>query len=54
MKKQKKLHEVTQPILTSEIIIMSGDHLLMYKRSEQKEKFSGFWSVPGGQIKEGE
>lgn len=50
----KRLHQTAQPIFTSEVYIMCGDEMLMFKRSETKEKFPGFWSVPGGHIDEGE
>ena len=50
----KRLHEIAQPIFTAEVYIMHGDEVLMFKRSETKKKFPGFWSIPGGHIDEGE
>lgn len=50
----KKLHEVSQPIFVAEVYIVHDDKLLMFKRSETKKKFPGFWSLPGGHIEEGE
>ncbi len=50
----KKLHEVDQPIFVAEVYIVHQNKLLMFKRSETKEKFPGFWSIPGGHIDEGE
>jgi 8-oxo-dGTP diphosphatase len=50
----KRLHEVAQPIFTAEVYIFHNDSLLMFKRSENKKKFPGFWSLPGGHIDEGE
>jgi ADP-ribose pyrophosphatase YjhB (NUDIX family) len=50
----KRLHEVAQPIFTAEVYILHDDSLLMFKRSENKKKFPGFWSIPGGHIDEGE
>ena len=54
MNNPKRLHEVAQPIFTSEVYIMYNDEVLMFKRSETKKKFPGFWSIPGGHIDEGE
>ena len=48
------IHEVAQPIFTSDAYIFYKDSLLMFKRSENKKKFPGFWSIPGGHIDEGE
>ncbi|MBT4124229.1 MAG: NUDIX domain-containing protein [Candidatus Pacebacteria bacterium] len=50
----KRLHEVAQPIFVSEVYIFHKDKVLMFKRSETKKKFPGFWSIPGGHIDEGE
>lgn len=50
----KRLHEVAQPIFVAEAYIFYQDSLLMFKRSETKKKFPGFWSIPGGHIDEGE
>lgn len=50
----KRLHEIAQPIFVSEVYIVCDDELLMFKRSENKKNFSGFWSIPGGHIDEGE
>lgn len=50
----KRLHEVDQPIFVAEVFIVHKNKLLMFKRSEKKEKFPGFWSIPGGHIDEGE
>ncbi len=50
----KRLHEAAQPIFTAEVYIFHEDSLLMFKRSETKKKFPGFWSLPGGHIDEGE
>jgi 8-oxo-dGTP pyrophosphatase MutT (NUDIX family) len=49
-----RLHEVAQPIFTAEVYIIYQDKLLMFKRSETKKKFPGWWSLPGGHIDEGE
>lgn len=54
MTNPKHLHEVAQPIFVAEVYIMHDDKLLMFKRSETKKKFPGFWSLPGGHIDEGE
>jgi 8-oxo-dGTP diphosphatase len=54
MNNPKRLHEIAQPIFTSEVYIMCEDEVLMFKRSETKKKFPGFWSIPGGHIDEGE
>ncbi len=54
MSSPKRLHEIAQPIFTAEVYIMCGDEVLMFKRSETKKKFPGFWSIPGGHIDEGE
>ena len=54
MNTTKHLHELAQPILTSDVYIMCGDEVLMFKRSETKKKFPGFWSIPGGHIDGGE
>ncbi|MBT3249957.1 MAG: NUDIX domain-containing protein [Candidatus Pacebacteria bacterium] len=54
MKTQKRIHEVAQPIFVSEVYIVHDNKLLMFKRSETKKKFPGFWSLPGGHIDEGE
>lgn len=48
------LHEVAKTILVSEVYIRYQDEVLMFKRSEHKKKFPGFWSIPGGHIDEGE
>jgi len=50
----KKLHEIAQPIFTTDIFIMHDDELLMFKRSEDKKTFPGFWALPGGHIDENE
>lgn len=50
----KRLHELDQPIFTSDVYIMCGDEVLMFKRSETKKKFPNFWSIPGGHIDENE
>lgn len=50
----KRLHEIAQPIFVAEVYIFSKNKLLMFKRSEKKKKFPGFWSIPGGHIEEGE
>ncbi len=49
-----RLHQVAQPIFTTEVYIIYQDKLLMFKRSEAKKKFPGWWSLPGGHIDEGE
>lgn len=49
-----RLHEVAQPIFTSEVYIFHQDKVLLFKRSENKKKFPGFWSLPGGHLDEGE
>lgn len=49
-----RLHQVAQPIFVSEVYIMYNDTVLLFKRSEDKKKFPGFWSLPGGHIDEGE
>ena len=54
MSSPKRLHEVAQPIFVAEVYIMHDNKLLMFKRSETKKKFPGFWSLPGGHIDEGE
>jgi len=54
MKNNKRLHEVDQPIFVAEVYIVHQEKLLMFKRSEKKEKFPGFWSIPGGHIDAGE
>jgi 8-oxo-dGTP pyrophosphatase MutT (NUDIX family) len=54
MTEPKRLHEVAQPIFTAEVYIFYQDSLLMFKRSDTKKKFPGFWSIPGGHIDEGE
>lgn len=48
------LHTVAQPIFVSEVYITYQDEVLMFKRSEKKKKFPGFWSIPGGHIEAGE
>lgn len=50
----KRIHEIAQPIFTAEVYIMHGDEVLMFKRSEKKKNFPGFWSIPGGHVDEGE
>jgi ADP-ribose pyrophosphatase YjhB (NUDIX family) len=54
MTTQKRLHEVAQPIFVAEVYILHQDKVLMFKRSETKKKFPGFWSIPGGHVEEGE
>jgi 8-oxo-dGTP diphosphatase len=54
MSPPKRLHEIAQPIFTAEVYIMCGDEVLMFKRSDDKKNFPGFWSIPGGHIDEGE
>lgn len=54
MSQPKHLHEVAQPIFVAEVYIIHDGKLLMFKRSETKKKFPGFWSLPGGHIDEGE
>jgi 8-oxo-dGTP pyrophosphatase MutT (NUDIX family) len=54
MSEPKRLHQIAQPIFTAEVYILWNDALLMFKRSETKKKFPGFWSIPGGHIDEGE
>jgi 8-oxo-dGTP diphosphatase len=54
MTNPKRIHEVAQPIFVAEVYIMCGDEVLMFKRSETKKKFPGFWSIPGGHIDESE
>jgi len=50
----RRLHQVAQPIFVAEVYIMFEDEILMFKRSESKKKFPGYWSIPGGHIDEGE
>jgi 8-oxo-dGTP pyrophosphatase MutT (NUDIX family) len=50
----KHLHEVAQPIFTVDIFIFHKNNLLMFKRSETKKVFPGWWALPGGHIDEGE
>ncbi len=50
----KLLHQIAVPIFTTEVYILWQDSLLMFKRSETKKKFPGFWSLPGGHIEAGE
>lgn len=50
----QRLHEVAPPIFTVEVYVMHGDEVLMFKRSETKKKFPGFWSLPGGHVDAGE
>jgi ADP-ribose pyrophosphatase YjhB (NUDIX family) len=47
MTELRRLHEVAQPIFTTEVYIVCRDEVLMFKRSETKKKFPGFWSLPG-------
>ncbi len=54
MKTPKRLHEIAQPIFVAEVYILHQDKVLMFKRSETKKKFPGFWSLPGGHVDEGE
>ena len=54
MKTIKRLHEVSKTIFVSEVYIFHQNKVLMFKRSETKKKFPGFWSIPGGHIDEGE
>lgn len=42
------------PVFTTEVYIVCGDEVLMFKRSETKKKFPGFWSIPGGHVEIGE
>lgn len=49
-----RLHEVAQPIFTAEVYIIHKNKLLMFKRSEAKKKFPGWWALPGGHIDEDE
>lgn len=51
---KKRLHQVAQPIFVAEVYIVHNNEVLMFKRSENKKKFPGFWSIPGGHIDEGE
>ncbi|MCA9369470.1 NUDIX hydrolase [Candidatus Woesebacteria bacterium] len=54
MSNPKHLHEVAQPIFVAEVYIIHKNKLLMFKRSETKKKFPGFWSLPGEHIDGGE
>ncbi len=41
-------------ILTSEVYVFYEDELLLFKRSLDKKKFPGFYSLPGGHIEANE
>ena len=48
------LGEVAKPVFTVDICAMSGDDVLMFKRSNTKKVFPGWLALPGGHIEEGE
>jgi 8-oxo-dGTP pyrophosphatase MutT (NUDIX family) len=50
----QKIQLGSQPIFTVEVYIISGDNVLLHKRSDTKKKFPGFWSLPGGHIEPNE
>jgi len=50
MTTQKRLHELAQPIITTDTLIVHQNKVLMFKRSENKKKFPGFWAAPGGHV----
>lgn len=52
--RKRKLHELGQLIVACETYIVYKGKVLMHKRSENKEKFPGYWIGPGGHIDEGE
>jgi ADP-ribose pyrophosphatase YjhB (NUDIX family) len=50
----KHLHEIAQPIFTVDICIIHQGKILLFKRSETKKIFPGWWTFPGGHIDDGE
>ncbi len=50
----QRLHQTAQPIFVTEVYIMHDDAVLMFKRSNDRKKFPGFWSLPGGHVDKNE
>lgn len=48
------IHTLAPIILTTEVYLICDDKVVLHKRSEDKKKFPGYWSLPGGHIDEGE
>lgn len=50
----QRMHEVAPSVFTVDVFIQYHNTMLMFKRSESKKAFPGWWAVPGGHIDEGE